>query len=278
MTILTKLKFIRRHEDRKHDLVLQIAAQRAQSDRAVSTNPMADKSNLDDNQGQGQVEEEVFDIPKLSRPPSIFIQMGHLSVVPDSDNLCAAKVHATEPGLDERMAGLSFDDKYQQMIVEAWRERVAQEDILELLRDERHDSLSDGDLQSWRVKQRRLCAVMAAQAKHSAAARSDQSDDESNEASNRRPSSMTMLPKHSSLRQPIKPAEPPRERRSLTILDPKDPRMPYPVISRKAFLEELRAQDRLSFDSKDPRNQLLQPSSSDHALPRDSQPQSNCKH
>lgn len=47
-----------------------------------------------------------------------------------------------------------------------------------------------------------------------------------------------------------------KERRSLTILDPRDPSNPNPVISRKEFIEELRAQNRLSFDSKDVVNKV----------------------
>lgn len=260
MSILQKLKAIRLFRDRKVE----------QKQKQEETPQQQQQQN----QQREEVEEKerVFDISKKSRPPSIFIQLGAYEVVHPTEAGDQQQVNSSEL----QLLDLDLDENkdYETLIMKAWEESVDDSEVytknnnnhfyeqdnrslssLSLSsEDEERERQRRLALRKVAVRQSRILSVLSYQAREISRARDE-----------RRPISLIITPtksamKRSSMEEAVKGMNgmnKVKERRSLTIIDPRDPLNPHPVICRKEFLEELRAQNRLSFNSSD--FKLLQP-------------------
>ena len=252
MSILQKLKeisWLRNNKRKKEEL------KEATSDAPAAV----------DRQEEAVEEEEdsrVFDIPKKSRPPSIFIQLGSYDVVPpEKGPSSSSRNNKTRKRQSDKttkaLEEAKDDEDYEALLLKAWEASVDDTDIRNAptFYEEEEDDVDsfaseedEGDrkhrlaLKKVAVRQSRILSVLSYQAREIARAREE-----------RRPVSLLITPTKSAMKrnsgdEQMRAA---KERRSLTIVDPRDPLNPHPVICRKDFLEELRAQNRLSFDSTD---------------------------
>lgn len=207
MSILQKLKAIRL--GRRNHIVEQDVQQEQQQEE----------------EEEQQREGVVFEIPRKSRPPSIFIQLGTFE--PNQNRAEAEE----ELPIDENK------EDYEALIMKVWEEPV--DDDSEFIKFNNNTG-EDRQRRKVAVRQSRILSVLSFQAREISQAREE-----------RRPVSLIIAPTKSAMRSVEKGASKREDRRSLTIVDPRDPLNPHPVICRKEFLEELRAQDRLSFNSSD---------------------------
>lgn len=212
-----------------------------------------EKQSKDDTQEEEVIEiERVFDIPKKSRPPSIFIQLGSYDVIPIPQKEEEKRASEIKKAAEAKIAleEAKKDDDYEALILKAWEESVDDSELEAVPHFYEHeadseDSFSDSEkdrrlaIRRVAVRQSRILSVLSYQAREISRAKEE-----------RRPISLILNPTKSAMKRSSVETEA-KKRRSLTIVDPRDPMNPHSVICRKRFLEELRAQDRLSFNSSD---------------------------
>jgi hypothetical protein len=158
--------------------------------------------------------EKIYDVPRFTRCNSVFIQLA----------TGISKEDLTNPEEDE---GINLDNSN------------ATDNT-----DNSIETIEEGAEKKFDVQDSQILSVLSLQAKHITEAKEQ-----------KRPVSLHITPPSSAMKNSNSKDGPERienkKRKSLTIVDPKDPQHPHQVISRREFLDQLRKENRLSFDSRE---------------------------
>lgn len=216
MSILKKLREIRLKRSKK---------QEQKEEDAVVKSPPQDTPKEVTHQDQTEIStgteavetEKIYNIPRFTRCNSVFIQMA---------------------------SGVSSEDLTNQEEVETGSMEPENETATETT-DDSIETIEENKVKKFNVRDSQVLSVLSQQAKQIVEAKEQ-----------KRPISLHMTPPYSVMKNEKNNSLQfeSSKRKSLTIVDPKDPSHPHQVISRKEFLEELRMKNRLSFDSKDSLN------------------------
>jgi hypothetical protein len=232
MSILKRLKEIRQKRSKKQEQkedpiikkspppdvanILQIQEKTKEPEEKPEANKFQKvKEETDTKEDKEKMEprrEKIYDVPRWTRCNSVFIQLA--TGISNED--------LTNPDANE---GIDLENSN------------ATDNT-----DNSIETIEEGSEKEFDEQDSQILSVLSLQAKHITEAKEQ-----------KRPVSLHVTPSCSAMKNSKNGPEgnDSKKRKSLTIVDPKDPQHPHQVISRREFLDQLRKENRLSFDSRE---------------------------